>query len=87
MSIKSEMIARLEAALSPVSIDLRNDSHHHAGHMGDDGSGESHWHLTLVSTAFAGKTRVAQHRMVHAALGADIMGSIHALGLELSTPD
>ncbi|MEM7490079.1 MAG: BolA family protein [Pseudomonadota bacterium] len=74
---------RLSEALSPSRLEVINESHRHAGHAGDDGSGESHWHVVLASPAFAGKTRVARHRMVHAALG-DVMDRIHALSLDLS---
>lgn len=74
---------RLEAAFDPTRLDVVNESARHAGHAGDDGSGESHWHVSLASAAFAGQGRVARHRMVHAALG-DVMGRIHALSLDLS---
>lgn len=83
MSIEAEIRARLTQALAPDRLEVVNESHRHAGHAGDDGSGESHWHVAVASAAFAGHTRVARHRMVHAALG-DVMGRIHALSLELS---
>jgi len=35
---------------------------------------------------FAGKTRIARHRMVHSALGPELIGRIHALALDLDTP-
>ncbi|MEM8823131.1 MAG: BolA family protein [Pseudomonadota bacterium] len=74
---------RLSEALQPSRLEVINESHKHAGHAGDDGSGESHWHVVIASAAFAGKTRVARHRLVHAALG-DIMPRIHALSMDLS---
>ena len=75
--------ARLETALSPSRLEVVNESHRHAGHAGDDGSGESHWHVAMTAPAFAGAGRVARHRMVHAALG-DVMDRIHALSLDLA---
>ena len=82
MSIEAEMRERL-AALEPVRLEVVNQSHLHAGHAGDDGSGESHWHVALATPRFAGLGRVERHRMVHAALG-DVVGRIHALSLDLS---
>ena len=82
MSIETEMRARL-AALEPTRLEVVNESHRHAGHAGDDGSGESHWHVALATSRFRGVGRVERHRMVHAALG-DVMGRIHALSMDLS---
>ena len=74
---------RLARAFPGAEIEVRNDSARHAGHMGDDGSGESHWHVRVVHRGFEGQGRLARHRAVHAALG-DVMERIHALGLDLS---
>ncbi|MBM2577514.1 BolA family transcriptional regulator [Jannaschia sp. Os4] len=82
MSIEAEMRERLQA-LQPTRLEVVNQSHLHAGHAGDDGSGESHWHVALATPRFEGVGRVQRHRMVHAALG-DVVGRIHALSLDLS---
>ena len=82
MGMEAVIRARLEAALAPTRLDVVNESHRHAGHSGDDGSGESHWRVAVDSAAFAGRSRIERHRMVHAALG-DAMARIHALALEL----
>ncbi|WP_179381170.1 BolA family protein [Jannaschia marina] len=83
MGLEAVIRARLEEGLAPSHLEVRNESHRHAGHAGDDGSGESHWHVVIATPAFAGKSRVARHRMVHGALG-DLMERIHALSMELS---
>ncbi|CTQ31733.1 BolA family protein [Jannaschia rubra] len=83
MSMEATIRARLEAALTPARLEVVNESGKHAGHAGDDGSGESHWHVAITSDAFAGQGRVARQRMVYAALG-DVMDRIHALSMELS---
>lgn len=83
MTIETIMRDRLSEGLSPTRLEVINESHKHAGHSGDDGSGESHWHLVIASPAFAGKSRIARHRLVHAALG-DVMPRIHALSMDLS---
>jgi BolA protein len=85
MSMEATIRARLEEALAPAHLEVRNDSARHAGHAGDDGSGESHWHVVIRSAAFAGQGRIARHRMVHGALG-EAMGRIHALSMDLGEP-
>ncbi len=82
MSVEEDLKSRLTAAFSPTVLTVRNDSARHHGHSGDDGSGESHFHVTLRAAAFAGLGRVAQHRAVHAAIG-DLNTRIHALALDI----
>lgn len=83
MELEAVIRARLQDGLTPDRLDVLNESSKHAGHAGDDGTGESHWHVVIASRAFAGKSRIARHRMVHAALG-DVMQTIHALSMDLS---
>lgn len=78
---------RLTAALSPVHLEVINDSHHHAGHLGDDGTGESHWTVVVASAAFAGKSRVERQRMINRPLADLLAGRIHALAIKAKLPD
>ena len=48
---------------------------------------QDHYEATVVSTSFAGKTLIAQHQMVYAALGDLMDGPVHALALKTYTPD
>ena len=81
MNIESEMRHRLTAAFAPERLEVVNESHRHAGHSGDDGSGESHFAVLIRSAALAPLVRVARHRAVHQALG-DLVGRIHALAID-----
>jgi BolA protein len=77
---------RLRAALAPVvSLEVRDDSAQHAGHAGAAAGG--HFSVTIVSPAFAGKPRVARHRMVYDALAEAMQRGIHALAITALTPD
>jgi BolA family transcriptional regulator, general stress-responsive regulator len=82
MPVKDEIEARLIAAFRPERLEVMNDSHRHAGHSGDDGTGESHFSILLRSDILAPMTRVARHRAVHAALG-DLNTRVHAIALDL----
>lgn len=78
--------ARLTDQLAPSSLQVINDSHHHAGHMGDDGTGESHFTVTVESERFVGLNRVQRQRLVNQAL-ADLLSSrIHALAIRARAP-
>lgn len=46
-----------------------------------------HFHARVVSSDFAGQTRLARHRRVHSAIGPALGQEIHALTLELKSPD
>ncbi len=83
MSVRQEIEDALQAAFSPREIIVVDDSASHAGHAGAPSAGESHFNVMLRSPEFAGKNRIARHRAVHAALGADLIGRIHALALDL----
>ena len=84
MSLADEMHARLNAAFSPRRLEIVDDSERHRGHAGFQEGGESHWRVTIEAEAFAPLTRIARHRAVHDALGADIVGRIHALELKIA---
>lgn len=83
----AELIAeRLTADLAPSALEVVNESHQHAGHMGDNGTGESHFAVDVESAAFAGLNRVARQRLVNRAL-ADLLASrIHALRIRARAP-
>lgn len=77
MPMPADEIADLIRAALPdaeVTItDLAGDGDHYAAHV--------------VCPAFAGKTRVAQHKMVYSALGERMGGELHALQLTTAVPN
>ncbi|WOK37886.1 BolA family protein [Sphingomonas sp. C3-2] len=77
---------RLTDALAPVQLSVLNDSAKHRGHMGDDGTGESHFTVEIESAAFAGQSRVARQRMVNNALADLLRDHIHALAIRATAP-
>ena len=84
--VAEEMRELLEHAFAPTSLEIINDSAHHAGHSGDDGSGESHFTIAIEAAAFAPMNRLARQRAVIAALG-DIVGErVHAVAIKASAP-
>ena len=84
--VGQEIAQRLETALTPERLAVINDSAQHRGHMGDDGTGESHFTVEIVAAAFVGQNRVARQRMVNAALGDMMREKVHALAIKARAP-
>lgn len=83
MSVTEEIRTRLQAAFAPTELEVVDDSDRHRGHAGYREGGESHFNLRIRAPAFAGQSRLQRHRAVHAALGPDLVGRIHALSLDI----
>jgi len=85
-SIADEMTSLLAEAFAPTKLEVINDSAQHSGHVGDDGSGESHFTIVIEAEAFANMSRLARQRAVIAALG-DIVGErVHAVAIKAGIP-
>ncbi|ESQ80663.1 BolA family transcriptional regulator [Asticcacaulis sp. YBE204] len=80
------MAVKLTEALSPVRLEIQDDSDKHKGHSGAREGGESHFSVTVVSHAFEGLSRVARQRLVNAALREELIEQIHALSMTTLTP-
>ena len=84
--VATEMLRRLDSALSPTRIELTDDSERHRGHGGYNPAGESHFSLHIESAAFAGKNRVERQRMIYRALGDLMQERVHALSIRANAP-
>jgi BolA protein len=84
--VATEMLRRLNSALSPTQVHLTDDSEQHRGHGGFNPSGESHFSLEIESEAFTGKSRVERQRMVYHALGDLLKERVHALQIRARAP-
>jgi BolA family transcriptional regulator, general stress-responsive regulator len=82
VNVSQEIEDRLTRAFSPSELRVVNESHRHAGHAGDDGSGASHFAIRIRAEALAALPRLARHRAVQAALG-DLNQRIHAIALDI----
>ena len=74
------------ADLSPVALEIEDDSAAHIGHAGAAGGG-GHFSLLIVSEQFAGLTRLARHRAVLDRVADLIPHPVHALAIRAYTPD
>lgn len=83
MSKRQEIEDSLRAAFSPTALDVVDDTESHRGHAGFTEGVESHFNVMIRSTQFEGMNRLARHRAIHSALGADLISRIHALALDV----
>jgi len=84
MAVEQEIRSRLEAAYAPSLLEVVDESERHRGHAGWREGGETHFRVRIAAEAFGPMSRIERHRAVHRALGAELVGRIHALALEVS---
>jgi len=80
--MQDTLYRKLTATFFPTQLEIVNESHRHAMRASN-----SHFHITLVSHAFAGQTLLARHRAVNKVLADELAGEVHALTLNTLTPD
>ncbi len=74
---------RLAQRLAPTTLEVIDESGAHAGHAGADGTGYgTHFRVRIASPSFAGRSRVARHRLVYDALQDFVDRGLHALAIE-----
>lgn len=83
MRVADEMEEKLRAAFSPSHLEIVDDSESHRGHAGFQEGGQSHFNVSITAAAFGPMSRIERHRAVHKALGAELVGRIHALALTI----
>jgi len=81
MAMAGKIKTRLEAAFQPLVLNVIDESERHRGHAGWREGGETHFRVEIRAPAFAAMSRIERHRAIHAALGAELIGDIHALAL------
>ena len=86
MSVKDRITTHLTEGLSPLALEVIDESHQHAGHSGARPGGETHFRVKVTADAFAGQSRVARHRMINALLADELRDRVHALAIEAQAP-
>ena len=86
MAIREIITQKLTKAFAPERLAVIDESHRHEGHAGHRPGGQTHFRVQIVSAAFCGKSRLERHRMVNAALSAELDGGVHALAIHAYAP-
>jgi BolA family transcriptional regulator, general stress-responsive regulator len=80
--------ACLREKLQPTMLEVIDESAAHAGHAGANAGGfGTHFRVRIASPQFAGKPRVARHRLVYDALAEELRRGVHALAIKAYTPE
>lgn len=83
MTAQDRIFHVLTTTFKPARLEVIDESDQHRGHAGvHPGRVETHFRVRIESAAFAGKSRVEQHRLINAALADELAGGIHALAIE-----
>lgn len=86
MTVAQEIETKLQAAFAPESLNIIDESHLHAGHVGARPGGETHFRVEIVSARFADCNRVERQRMVYEILKEELAGPVHALSVSAVSP-
>lgn len=86
--VEESIRRKISENLSPVSLQIYNDSPKHRGHAGvaGDQSGETHFSVHVVSEKFNGKGLVKRHQMIYQLLDEELKAGLHALSINTKTP-
>ena len=82
MSVSETIKKKLVEAFEPTELDVIDESHLHAGHVGARPEGETHFRLIISSDFFSGKTRIEKQREIYRVLADELSGPVHALSIE-----
>jgi stress-induced morphogen len=82
MSVQEQIQQRLAELLTPVHLEVVNESHQH----NVPENSETHFKVVAVSETFDGKRQVARHQAIYGALAEQLQGPVHALALHTYTP-
>ena len=85
-TVAARISRKLQAELAPESLEVRDESAKHAGHMGARPEGETHFEVRMTASAFEGVSRLERQRRINAILAEELAGPVHALSLKLLAP-
>jgi BolA protein len=86
MTVKTTIQEKLAVAFAPQSLEVIDESHRHEGHTGHRPDGETHFRVFIVAEAFRGKSRLDRHRLINAAVAAELQSGVHALAIHAAAP-
>ncbi|XP_068426463.1 bolA-like protein 1 isoform X1 [Clinocottus analis] len=81
--VERSIRTKLTDKLKPVHLEVHNESHMHAVPTGS----ESHFRVLVVSSQFEGLPLIKRHRLVNEALKEELSSSVHALAIQVKTPE
>jgi len=68
--------------LNPAHLEVRDNSHEHAGHAGARPAGETHYEVVVIAECFRGLSKVQRHQMIYKFLAEEFKTGLHALSID-----
>lgn len=87
MAITDRIHTKLHQNLLISKLEVVDESSKHQGHAGWKDGGETHFNVKIISSDFAGKNKVARHKIIYSILAEEMENDIHALSIIALTPD
>jgi BolA family transcriptional regulator, general stress-responsive regulator len=85
--MKEKLYKKLTLALQPTTLEIVDESAKHAGHAGARPGGNTHFFISILAEAFTPLSRIERHRLIHEILQEELADTIHALSLDLRSPE
>ena len=81
---RDNRIKELLTPLNPTHLEVKNQSHMHAGHAGDDGTGETHYKIIIAAQSLEGLSKIKAHQMIMKLLDPEFKSGLHALSIKIT---
>lgn len=85
MNMEEKIKQTLEREINIHHLKIINESKFHVGHSGDDGSGQTHFKLMIVSDDFIEHNRIQRQRIINKAIKPLFDKGLHAVSYDLKT--
>lgn len=81
--MKQRIEKTLQENLQPKFLEVKNNSHLHAGHLGDNGTGETHFAVIVEAKELKNLSRVNAQRRINQLLKSEFDQGLHALEIKI----
>jgi BolA protein len=81
--MKQRIEEKLKNNLNPSFLEVENNSHLHSGHMGDNGTGETHFRVKIAAEELEDLSAINAHRKINALLKDEFGLGLHALEIKV----
>lgn len=83
MDREKRIIEKITNFLNPEKLVVKNNSALHSGHLGDDGTGQTHFYLEVKAQKLSELTRVKAHKIINELLAEEFENGLHALEIKV----
>jgi len=82
-NLQQNIEKKIKENLNPEILNIINNSHLHKGHMGDNGTNETHFKIEIRSSNLDNLNRIQAHRKINSLLREEFDQGLHALEIKI----